>query len=142
MKPRQHSFSDKKLEALQRLTFDYFLKETNPDNGLVPDSTRQGAPSSITATGFGLAAYPVGVERGFITRNDAIKRTLTTLRFFWSSSHGPEPDATGYKGFYYHFLDMKTGRRSWDCELSTIYSTFLIVGALTAAEYFKRDAEG
>ena len=141
MKPRQHSFSDEKLEALQRLTFDYFLKETNPENGLVPDSTRQGAPCSITAAGFALSAYPVGVERGFITRNDAVKRTLTTLRFFWDSSHGPEPDATGYKGFYYHFLDMKTGRRTWDCELSTIDSTFLIAGALTAANYFNRDAE-
>ena len=141
MKPRQHSFSDKKLETLQRLTFDYFLKETNPQNGLVPDSTRQGAPCSITPTGFALAAYPVGVERGFITRSDAIKRTLTTLRFFFNSPQGREPDATGYKGFYYHFLDMKTGRRTWDCELSTIDSTFLIAGALTAAEYFNRDTE-
>ncbi|MEP6912966.1 MAG: glucoamylase family protein [bacterium] len=142
MKPRPHSFSDEKLKALQRLTFDYFLKETNPENGLVPDSTRQGAPCSIAAVGFALSAYPVGVERGFMKRNDAVKRTLTTLRFFWNSSHGPETDATGYKGFYYHFLDMKTGRRTWDCELSTIDSTFLIAGALTAAEYFNRDTKG
>ena len=142
MKSRQDSFSDKKLETLQRLTFDYFLKETNPENGLVPDSTRQEAPCSIAPTGFALAAYPVGVERGFITRNDAIKRTLTTLRFFFDSPHGPEPDATGYKGFYYHFLDMKTGQRTWDCELSTIDSTFLIAGALTAAKYFNRDTKG
>jgi len=140
VKPRQNFFSDKKLETLQRLTFDYFLKETNLQNGLVPDNTRPGAPCSITATGFSLSAYPVGVERGFIKRRDAIKRTLTTLRFFWTSSHGPEPDATGYKGFYYHFLDMKTGRRTWNSELSTIDSTFLIAGALTAAEYFDRDA--
>jgi hypothetical protein len=137
--PRPHSFSDKKLETLQRLTFNYFLKETNPENGLVPDSTRQGAPCSITATGFALAAYPVGVERRFITRHDAIKRTVTTLRFFWNSPQGRKPEATGYKGFYYHFLDMKTGRRTWDCELSTIDSTFLIIGAVTAAEYFNRD---
>jgi len=134
-KLRQDTFSDKKLETLQRVTFDYFLKETNPQNGLVPDSTRQGSPCSITPTGFALAAYPVGVERRFITRRDAIKRTLTTLRFFWNSPHGPEPDATGYKGFYYHFLNMQTGRRMWDCELSTIDSTFLIAGALTAAEF-------
>jgi hypothetical protein len=139
LKPRPYSFSDKKLETLQRLTFDYFMKETNPQNGLVPDSTRQGAPCSITATGFALASYPVGVERRFITRHNAIKRTLTTLRFFWSSPQGRKPDATGYKGFYYHFLDMKTGRRTWDCELSTIDSTFLIAGALTAAEYFNRN---
>ncbi len=140
-KPGQQAYSDKKLEALQRLTFDYFLKETNPRNGLVPDSTRPGAPCSITATGFALAAYPVGVERGFVTRKDAIERTLTTLRFFYNSRHGRQPDATGYKGFYYHFLDLKTGRRTWNCELSTIDSTFLILGALTAAEYFNRDAE-
>jgi len=141
LKRRQLSFSDNQLETLQRLTFNYFLKETNSQNGLVPDSTRQGAPCSITATGFALAAYPVGVERKFITRSDATKRTLTTLRFFWNSAHGPDPDATGYKGFYYHFLDMRTGRRTWDCELSTIDSTFLIAGALTAAQYFNRNTE-
>ena len=100
-----------------------------------------GAPCSIAPTGFALAAYPVGVERGFITRDDAISRTLTSLRFFWNSPQGPEPDATGYKGFYYHFLDMKTGRRALNCELSTIDSTFVIAGALTAAEYFNRDTE-
>jgi len=141
LKPASHSFSHKKLEALQRLTFDYFLKEANPQNGLVPDSTRPGAPCSITATGFALAAYAVGVERGFIPRKDAIKRTLVTLRFFWNSPHGPETDATGYKGFYYHFLDMKTGRRTGNCELSTIDSTFLIAGALTVAEYFNGDTD-
>jgi hypothetical protein len=139
--PRQHSFPDKKLEALQRLTFDYFLKETNPQNGLVRDSTRLGAPCSIAATGFALSAYPVGVERGFITRKSGVKRTLRTLRFFFNSRQGREKDTTGYKGFYYHFLDMKTGRRTWDGELSTIDSTFLIAGALTAAEYFNRDTE-
>lgn len=107
----------------------------------MPDSTRPGSPRSITPTGFALAVYPVAVERGFITRGDAIKRTLTT-RFFWNSSHGPQPDATGYKGFYYHFLDMRTGRRTRDCELSTIDSKFLIAGGLTAAEHFNRDTRG
>ncbi|HEV7474079.1 MAG TPA: glucoamylase family protein [Pyrinomonadaceae bacterium] len=135
----QDYFSDQQLETLQRLTFDYFLKETNPDNGLVPDSTRQGAPCSIAPTGFALAAYPIGVERGFLTRKDAVRRTLTTLRFFWQSAHGPEPNATGHKGFYYHFLDMKTGRRAWNCELSTIDSSFLIAGGLAAAQYFTRE---
>jgi hypothetical protein len=140
-KSRPRPFSDRELEELQRLTFDYFLHETNPENGLVPDSTRQGAPCSIAPTGFALAVYPVGVERGFLSRDPAISRTLTSLRFFWHSPQGPESDATGYKGFYYHFLDMKTGRRTFDCELSTIDSTFVIAGALTAAEYFNRDTE-
>ena len=76
MKPRQHSYSEQKIETLQRLTFDYFLKETNPQNGLVPDNTRQGSPCSITPTGFALAAYPVGVERGFITRNAGAEHAI------------------------------------------------------------------
>ena len=127
---------DAELEQLQRESFDYFIYEANPDNGLIIDKTAVGWPASIAATGLALAAYPVGVERGLWTRSAAVERTLTTLRFFWASPHGPEPDATGYKGFYYHFLDMQTGRRAWNCELSTIDSTFLIAGALAAAAYF------
>jgi len=130
------------LSKLQRKTFAYFLNETNPANGLVRDRTEPASPSSITATGFALAAYPVGVERGYLTREEAIKRTLACLRFFWNSPQGTEHDATGYKGFYYHFLDMETGRRAWKCELSSIDSTFLIAGMLTAAQYFTHDTAG
>lgn len=138
---RPVSYPDQKLEVLQRLTLDYFLHEANPKNGLVPDSTRRDAACSIAPTGFALAAYIIGVERGFISRQDAIKRTLTILRFFWNSPQSKEPDATGYQGFYYHFLDMETGRRVGNCELSTIDSTYLLAGALTAAEYFNGDGE-
>ncbi len=127
------------LEQLQRASFDYFLHETNPANGLVIDKTAPDWPASIAATGMALAAYPVAVERGFMSRAAAVERTLTTLRFFWNSGHGPAPDATGYHGFYYHFLDMQTGRRAWQCELSTIDSTFLLAGALTAGIYFDAD---
>jgi hypothetical protein len=130
---------DKMLDSLQRDTFGYFLHEDNPANGLVADKTSPDWPASIAAVGFALAAYPIGVERGFCTRADAVKKTLTALRFFWNSPQGPEPDATGYKGFYYHFLDMKTGRRAWKCELSTVDSTFLLAGMLTAAAYFNHN---
>ena len=132
---------DAELEKLQRETFGYFLHETNPSNGLVIDKTAADWPASIAATGLALAAYPVGVERGFISRADAVERTLVTLRFFWNSPQGPEIDATGYKGFYYHFLDMQTGRRAWKCELSTIDSTFLLAGALTAGIYFDANTD-
>src|SRR5580698_9075126 len=60
------------------------------------------------------------------------------LRFFNFSHQGPEGDATGYKGFYYHFLDMQTGRRAWQCELSTIDTAIFMAGVLTAANYFTR----
>ncbi|MGI8917697.1 MAG: glucoamylase family protein [Pyrinomonadaceae bacterium] len=133
------SLSDEDLAHLEHDTFRYFADEMNPDNGLVPDNTRQGAPSSIAAVGFALTAYPIGVERGYLTRDDAIKRCLLTLRFFYDGPQGDGKDDIGYKGFYYHFLDMKTGRRVWKCEVSTIDTTYLIAGALTAAMYFKRD---
>ncbi|HCY75137.1 MAG TPA: hypothetical protein DHV28_04395 [Ignavibacteriales bacterium] len=131
--------TEAELEILQYDSFRYFLNETNADNGLVIDKTADNWPASITATGFALAAYPVAVERGFMTRSEAVERTLATLRFFGNSAQGPESDATGYQGFYYHFLDMRTGRRAWKSELSTIDSAFLLVGALTAGIYFTAD---
>ncbi len=128
------------LEEIQRRAFGYFSHETNRANGLVADKTRADWPASIAAVGLALTAYPVGVERGFLPRADAAERTLTTLRFFWRSKQGPEPEATGHKGFYYHFLDMQTGARAWQCELSTVDSALLLGGMLTAAEYFDADA--
>ena len=128
------------LDKLQRDTFEYFLKESNRANGMVPDNTRHGAHASITAIGFALTAYTIGAERGFITRTEAIDRTLATLRFFMDSEQGEHPDATGYKGFYFHFLYMDCGRRAWKSELSTIDSTFLLAGFLTSGTYFNGDA--
>ena len=134
-------FGETRLDALQRHAFAYFLNETNAANGLVADRTQPGAPASIAAVGFALAAYPVGIERGWMTRADAIERTLALLRFFWTSPQGTAPDMTGYKGFYYHFLDMTTGRRADLCELSTVDTSFLVAGMLAAAEYFSQDTE-
>ncbi len=133
------SDDDRYLDDLQRKAFGYFLEQANPTDGLIPDNTRPGAPASITAIGFALTAYPIGVERGFLTRDDAIDRTSTTLRFFANSEQSEAPDATGHRGFYYHFLDMVTGRRANRCELSTIDTAFFLAGCLTAAMYFDRD---
>ncbi|MDQ4076716.1 MAG: hypothetical protein M3220_10800 [Chloroflexota bacterium] len=129
------------LDRLEHDAFAYFLHTVNPDNGLVPDHTGEDVPASIAAVGLALAAYPIGVERGYIARADAAARTLTTLRFFKNSPQGTEPDATGYQGFYYHFLDIETGRRAWKSELSTIDTACLLAGALYAATYFDRDSQ-
>jgi hypothetical protein len=137
----QAPLSDELLATLQRKTFDYFVNEVNPSNGLVADRTKDGAPASIAAVGLALTAYPVGIARGYWTREEARARTLATLRFFWNSKQGPEPDATGYKGLYYHFLDMETGRRTWRCELSTIDTALLLAGVLTAGAYFREENE-
>jgi hypothetical protein len=127
------------LDAIQRAAFRYFLHETNRATGLVLDKTCEDWPASIAAVGLALTVYPIGVERGFLPRAEAAERTLTTLRFFWGSKQGPEPDATGYRGFYYHFLDLHTGARAWQCELSTVDSALLLGGMLTAAAYFDGD---
>jgi len=133
--------TDEDLGRLQWTTIDYYLKETNPANGLVRDKTDPSAPASIAAVGLSLATFPVAVERGVLPRAMAAERVLHKLRFFRDSPHGPAADATGYKGFYYHFLDMETGRRVWNCELSTIDSAFLFAGMLTCAAFFEGDSE-
>jgi hypothetical protein len=127
------------LDRVQRRSFAYFENEVNPANGLVADKTDSQWPASIAATGLALTAYPVAVNRGYLTREHAVERTLATLRFFRDSPQGPEPDATGYQGFYYHWLDMQTGRRAWTCELSTVDTAILLAGILTAAAYFDRE---
>src|SRR6266508_6079774 len=128
MKVLEPSLTNESLVRLERDTFSYFADEMNLKNGLVPDSTKQGAPCSIAVVGFALTTYPIAVERGYITRKEAIKRCLFNLRFFNDGPQGTGPDAIGYKGFYYHFLDMKTGRRVWNSEASTIDTTYLLAG--------------
>src|SRR5450432_727198 len=124
------------LDRLQRAAFGYFLEETNPANGLVADTSRTDSPASIAVVGLALSVYPVAVERGWLTRDDAATRTLVTLRFFAASAQGSGADATGYKGFYYHFLGLESGRRVWQCEVSPIDTSLLCAGILTAGAYF------
>jgi len=124
------------LDHLRRTIVGYCRNESNPRNGLIADRTQPGSPSSIAAVGMGLSVYIVAVEREILSRADAVDRTVSLLRFLQSSHQGPEPNATGYKGFYYHFLDMQTGRRAMQCELSTVDTAILMAGILTAASYF------
>ena len=128
------------LDTLSRRTFDFFWETTNPRNGLTPDRWPTRSFSSVAAVGFALTAYPIGVERGWVSRHAARDRVLTTLRFFWTAPQGPQGSGvTGYKGFFYHFLDMETGRRFATVELSTIDTALLLAGALTCRQYFDRD---
>ena len=127
---------DVMLDRLQHEAFNYFLKNTNPHNGLVVDTTRAGSPASIAVVGFALSAYPVAVERGWIEHADAVQRTLQALRFFCNSDQSGAPNATGHRGFYFHFLDRQSGARMWQSELSLIDTALLLAGMLTAAAYF------
>ena len=111
-----------------------------PGHGLVCDRTAANWPASIAATGLALACYPVGVERGFIAAPCSGRAIPDHAAFFFGAAlKEQEPNATGHHGFYYHFLDMHTGRRAWQCELWTVDSAFLLAGALTAAAYFDAD---
>ncbi|WP_222861609.1 glucoamylase family protein [Oceaniovalibus sp. ACAM 378] len=127
---------DPLLNTLQRAAFDWMLDTVNPVNGLVPDNSDAGAPASIAVVGFALSSWPVGVSRGWISRERALALTLSALRFFANCEQGGDQTGTGYKGFFYHFLDMETGRRVWNCELSLIDSALLLAGCETAARYF------
>ena len=104
------------LDDLEKRTFQWFLDSENTKIGVTPDhwdgSTGEGEFfASIASSGFGLTAYGIAVERGWMKRADAVKRTLTTLRFFHDAKQSDDADATGNHGFFYHFLDMQTGHR-------------------------------
>lgn len=125
---------------IERRSFGYFWELGNPKNGLVPDRWPAKSFSSIAAVGFGLTAYGVGVERGWIRRDQAIERTLVTLRFFANAPQGTAAEGmTGYKGFFYHFITMDGGVRDARCELSTVDTTLLLGGILFSQSYFDRD---
>lgn len=89
------------LRGIQRQSFDYFDHEIEEANGLIADKTAPDWPASIAAVGMALSAYPVAVEQGWLSRERAVRRTLTTLRFLADSEQGESPTATGHRGFYY-----------------------------------------
>lgn len=138
--PRVVPSVDPFLDTLEQRTFEWFWDTTNASNGLVPDRWPDINFSSIAAIGFGLTAYGVGAERGYVTREQARDRTVATLRFLLNAPQSSEPrDVTGYRGFFYHFLDMEKGLRFQNVELSAIDTALMMAGVLFAQSYFDRD---
>ncbi len=129
------------IETLERDTFRWFWEATPAATGLTPDRAPTRSFSSIAAVGFALTAYGVGAERGYVTREEAAERALTTLRNFWTLPQGTDPSRmAGYKGFFFHFLEPETGTRFKNTELSTIDTALLMAGVLFAQSYF--DGQG
>lgn len=125
------------LHRLQRDSFAFFSKEcARLRDGLFPDTSAPESPASIAAMGFAMGCYPVAAERGFLSRKAAAAAVLNTLRFLFASIQGHGPEASGYRGFFYHFLDGRTGRRAGESELSSIDTALLVAGALLAGRYF------
>src|SRR6516165_1641943 len=108
------------LDSIQQKSFLFFLNERHPSWGIIKDRTAKWAPASIAATGFGLPCFAIAAERKWLTREEAAKITLNSLNFFCDSVQTSATNATGYKGFYYHFLRMDSGTREWNFELSSV----------------------
>ena len=133
-----HAFTsdDDFLEYIQQVHFDYFWYLANPSNGLVPDRSALNSACSIAAVGFGLSAIAIGVDHGWISRAQGAARVLTTLNTFWQGPQGTNASGMiGYKGWFYHFLDMNTAVRA-SAELSSIDTALLLAGVLDARQYF------
>lgn len=124
------------LDTVQYRSFLYFLDHSDPGNGLVRDRSTVESPASMAATGFGVVVWAIGAENKWISRETAALRTYRLLKFLLNSEQSFDPLATGYMGFYYHFVDMKSGRRVWNCELSSIDTAWLIAGLLFARQYY------
>lgn len=129
------------MDFMEEANFDYFWYTANPANGLIPDRSADGAPGgsacSISAVGFGLTAIGIGIDHGWITRDQGAARVLTTLTTFWNGPQGTNATGEiGYNGWFYHYLDMNAATRSGSSELSSIDTALLLAGILSARQYF------
>lgn len=128
---------DALLDSVQEASFRFFWNEVNPANGLIRDRTQPWSPASIASMGFGLSAICVGVDHGWIARAEGRDRVLATLQNLWTMPQSSAASGViGYKGLYYHFLDMTTSTRTWDCELSTIDTALLFAGIIDCKQFF------
>lgn len=126
---------DKKLKAEKIGSIKYFLEQSNNNDkstgyGLTRDRY-PGNPTiaSIAATGYGLSALPIAVEEGILSKEEASERALKTLDTLLNME--------SKEGFFYHFVDINTGKRTWNSELSNIDTAILVCGALHVGEYFE-----
>jgi hypothetical protein len=122
------------LDKIERASFEFFWHEASATTGQVKDRALLNGNdprkmSSIAATGFGLTALCIADHRGYRKSSEILERVRTTLRFIWR-------DLPHEHGFFYHFIDMDNGRRWEKCELSSIDSSLLLCGILTARQHF------
>ena len=93
--PAAHALTTEELlDVVQERAFDYFWEQANPANGLIKDRSTPGSPASIAAVGFGLTSIAIGVDHGWVTREDAAARVLTTLETFWNGPQGAGSSGT------------------------------------------------
>lgn len=128
------------LQSIEKAHFNYFKDNTHKETGLTLDRSREDAPASIAATGFALTAFPIGVERGWVSREEARDTTLKALRTLWNTEQGDQVEKTsGKNGFFYHFLNAEDGTRAGNSEISTIDTALLMSGIQFARSYYDRE---
>lgn len=130
---------DEVIEYEMKESFDFFWEQANSDSGsagygLVRDRyPGSEGVASMAAVGFGLTAYAIGVEKGYITQQEGFDRANGTMDTLLAMDRE--------EGFYFHFVDMETGERVWQSEVSSIDTAILLMGVLTAGEYFGGEVE-
>jgi hypothetical protein len=122
------------LDDLERRAFRYFFDTAHPHTGLIPDrakadASKPGEMASVAAVGFGLTALAIGAERGWESQAECRACAERVLRTLWR-------DVQHEHGFFFHFVDMRTGVRAWNCEASSIDTALAVFGALSAGRYF------
>lgn len=137
--PTQPPFSlasadDRLLDDLEHSICRYFWEQADWNTGLVKDrSLATGSDDrtvgSIAATGFGLTALAIADLRGYFPSKNLRKRAVVTLRFLHS-------EMDSHHGFFFHFFDVRNGKRIWNCEVSSIDSAILLCGVLTCRQQF------
>jgi hypothetical protein len=134
---------DALLEDLSKRSFMFFWEQADPDTGIVRDRSRtDGSPvsgasrdiGSIASVGFGLSGLCIAADRGWVPRQAALDRARTTLRFL--AERMPH-----HRGWFFHFVNLETGAREWNSELSSIDSALLVAGVLTVRQCFAEDAD-
>ena len=131
------------LDDLEHRSFQYFWDQADPTTGLIPDRARIDGTllddnhrnvASTAATGFGLTAICIATEQGWLTRAQARERVRSTLVYFANKAFNEH-------GWFYHWIDAKTGDRRWNSEVSSIDTALLLAGVLTVRQYFNDDRE-
>jgi len=126
---------DELLTMLQEACFRYYWEQgSHPHSG----TTRENVPGderivATGASGFGIMAIVVGVDRGFITRQQGIDRLTRIVSFL--------EQAQRYHGVWSHFMDGNTGDSlplfgMFDNGADLVETAFLMEGLLAARQYF------
>ncbi len=126
--------SDEELLTLvQKQTFNYFWDFSHPISGMARERSTSGNTVTTGGTGFGIMAMIVAVERGFITKDEALQKIQKIVTFL-------DTKCTRYHGAFAHWVHGETGKTipfsTYDDGADLVETSFLFEGLLTARQYF------